>query len=257
MQEKDYATEVSDEIVDTNPTTAVVPATAAAGTRLANPFVLFRQQNQSGGFFKGDLIKLDHTYGEFYRARGEIKTPIDDGERLITNPVEMIDVWTRFADGKVIDRRVYRTANGEFAPKRHELGDTDKDRWPKGKDPWQRQVLLPMRGDDNEVCAFSATGQGAIAEIAELVGMYGEADRHGKFPIIELDTRSFESQHGTTIYVPIFRLKDWGYWEPDTPAPEARPVPIPPPAPPTPPSSSTFKPAAIAKRNDMDDEIPF
>ena len=47
-----------------------------------------------------------------------------------------------------------------------------------------------MKDSDGEVCAFSATGQSAIVEIAELVGMYASADRQGKFPIIELDTRN-------------------------------------------------------------------
>jgi hypothetical protein len=249
MQERDFSD-------DTNHSDA--PGAAPAPARLANPFTIFRQQNQSGGFFRGDLIKLDHTNGSFTRARGETKTPIDDGERFIVNPLEMVDTWTKFIGGEKIDQKVYRTAKGEFAPKRHELGDTDKDTWPKGKDPWQRQVFLPLKGGDGEVCAFVAGGKSAIAEIAELVGMYGEADRHGKLPVIELDTRSFDNQHGTETFVPVFRLKDWDFWDDGKPAPEVRPVPIPPSASPVleEPTTPPAKRKTTA-RGDMDDEIPF
>jgi hypothetical protein len=122
------------------------------------------------------------------------------------------------------------------------------------KDPWQRAVYLPMKGADGEVCAFKATGAGAIAEIGELVGMYGSADRRAKLPVIQPDNRSFESQHGSVIYVPVFRLVDWDYWEPDTPAPQVQPVAVP---------SAPPKPALLTPKqkgsdvSDLDDEIPF
>ena len=199
---------------------------AATDGRLVNPFTLFRQRNSTGGgFFRGDLIKCDYRSGEWTREHGEERTLIDVAERFIVNPHEMIETWTKRIDGKVIDRQIYRTIDGQFAPEREELGDMDERQWPwdrsgkKRKDPWERAVYLPMKGSDGEVVAFRATGQGAIAEIAELVGMYGSADRHGKSPVVQPDARSFESQHGSTIYVPVFRLVDWDFWEPDTPAP--------------------------------------
>jgi hypothetical protein len=102
-------------------------------------------------------------------------------------------------------------------------------------------------------------GTTGIGEIGELVGMYASADRHGKFPVVELQTRNFESQHGSVIYVPVFRLVSWAFWEADRPAPAVALVSVPPPAPSPPPPA---KPAAIATRkpvarSDMDDEIPF
>jgi hypothetical protein len=249
----------------------------AATTPLINPFTLFAQRNRGGGFFRGPLIKCEHTSGEFFRVRGEARTLIEGGERFIVNPHELTDTWTKWINGKVVDRRVYRAINGEIAPAREELGALDENYWPtsgkKPKDPWQRQVYLPMKGNDGEVCAFSATGQSAISEIAELVGMYGETDRHGKFPVIELDTRSFESQHGSTIYVPVFRLVDWDFWEPGTPASPVALVPMPTAAPAI---ATTRKvtdnndddaedmsaPVRLQKkrnsaRDDLDDTIPF
>jgi len=249
--------------------TATVPAAP-----LVNPFALFRQRNQSGGFFKGPLIKYEHTSGEHFRVRGETKTLIKPGERFKVNPHELTDTWTKWINGKAVERRTYRAINGEMAPTREELGDLDESEWPtkgsKPKDPWQRQVYLPMKGDDDEICAFVASGQVAISEIGELVGMYGETDRGGKFPVIELDSRSFESSRGSLIYVPVFRLVDWEFWD-GTPAPPVELVP----APSAPPPAITAKvtdnndtnapPKALAKpqkkrdsgRDDLDDTIPF
>jgi hypothetical protein len=244
---------------------AAVPTTAPAPTdgRLVNPFTLFRQRNSTGGgFFRGDLIKCDYRSGEWTREHGEERTLIDAAEHFIVNPHEMVDTWTKRIDGKVIDRQIYRTIDGQFAPERDALGDNDERHWPwdrsgkKRKDPWERAVYLPMKGSDGEVVAFRATGQGAIAEIAELVGMYGSTDRHGKFPVVEPDSRSFESQHGSTIYLPVFRLVDWQFWEPDTPAPSVSPVPLPPPASVKPTATAPAKPLS-QRGGDMDDEIPF
>jgi hypothetical protein len=198
---------------------ASVPAAVPAAARLVNPFVLFRQRNAGGEFFRGDLIKLDHNTGAFLRTRGENKVMIEPGTQFLVNPHEMVDTWTKRVDDKIVEpRRVYRAADGRFAPDREELGDNDERYWPpdksgKRKDPWSRQVLLPMRADDDEIVAFSATGQGAIAEVAELVGMYGAIDRHGKFPRAALENRSFLSQHKSKIFVPVFRLVAWQFWE--------------------------------------------
>jgi hypothetical protein len=236
---------------------------SATDTTLVNPFTLFRQRNSTGGgFFRGDLIKCDYRSGEWVREHGEERTLIDPDERFIVNPHEMIDTWTKWVDGKVIDRQIYRTSDGQFAPERDALGDLDERQWPydrsgrKRLDPWQRAVFLPMKGSDGEVVAFRATGQGAIAEIGELVGMYGSADRHGRFPIVQPDARSFESQHGSKIFVPVFRLVGWDYWEPDTPAPQVSPVAVPIAA----RTQSRPTPRQLPKRDeggDMDDEIPF
>jgi hypothetical protein len=264
MQERDFedaANEIDSTDINAENTTAAAPTTDGAGgagtvgaphdpavpatmpaappdTRLINPFVAFRQRNSTGGaFFHGPIVKCDHRSGEWVRVRGENESPIDPDERLVVNPLEMVDTWAKFIDGKRVEGKVYRTADGEFAPAREALGDMDERKWPwdrsgkQRKDPWQRAVYLPLRGEDGEICAFKATGAGAIAEIGELVGMYGSADRHGKLPVIKPDSRSFESQHGSVIYVPVFRLVDWDYWEPNTPTPAVAPVPIPPPAP--------------------------
>jgi len=87
--------------------------------------------------------------------------------------------------------------------------------------------------------------------------MCGSADRHGKLPGVELDSRSFETQHGNTIYVPVFRLVDWKIWD-GQPTPTAKPVLVPiAPALPAKPAAQKVAKAPPPKRNDMDDVIPF
>jgi hypothetical protein len=252
---------------DTTTTTTTTTTNGDGGTvvpaqPLINPFALFRQRNSGGGgFFRGDLLKCDYRTGEWLRVRGENETQIDPDERFIVNPHEMVDTWTMFINGKRAAQKVYRTVDGEMAPAREELGDNDEGAWPsrngKAKDPWQRAVYLPMRDSAGELVAFKATGNSAIGEIGELVGMYGSANRHGRFPVVTLETRNFESQHGSLIYVPVFKLIDWAFWQADTPAPEVQPVPLPPaPSPSAKPVAATTTRKADTSAG-MDDEIPF
>jgi hypothetical protein len=187
----------------------------------------------------------------------------------VVNVHELTDTWSKYVAGELVDRKVYRTIDGQMAPERDELGDNNEDAWPRKngtpKDPWQRAVYLPMKDSNGDVVAFKATGTSAIAEIAELAGMFASADRKGKLPVVALECRNFESQHGSTIYVPVFRLVDWDYWQADTPAPKVELIPLPSPLPPpenTAPTSPESKVSAKSSkrgnaRSDMDDEIPF
>jgi hypothetical protein len=234
-----------------------------------NPFRLFQQRNaSSASLIHGDVVKCNHQTGEWVRVHNKRETPIGPDERFIVNPHDMIDSWSKWVGGKRVAGHTYRTALGEMAPERNELGDTDEEEWPfkngQPKDPWARAVYLPLKDSAGEVCTFVATGQGAIGEVGELVGTYAAADRHGKFPVVTLTTRDFENQHGNTVYVPVFRLIDWDFWEPNAPAPDVQPVAVPPPPSSPPPSSPSPESKAPAKspkrgnaRRDMDDEIPF
>jgi hypothetical protein len=217
------------------------------------------RNSTGGGFFRGDLVKLDHNTGAYLQERGNDKVLIETGAERTVNPIEMVDTWSKYLDGERVEHKVYRTAAGEMAPLRDQLGDTDEHEWPRDKrgspkDPWARAVYLPMKGGDGEIVCFKATGRSAIAEIAELVGMYGSADRHGKFPIVRLESRSFE-RHGYTIHVPRFTLVGWEFWEEGVPAPEVAPVMVP--IEPPPAKALVAPKRSSAHVGDMDDEIPF
>src|SRR5438128_1618945 len=69
--------ETMDDTIEIDAAGAAVPAVTPAQP-LVNPFALFAQRNRGGGFFKGDLIKLDHSSGNFLRVRGENKTVLKD-----------------------------------------------------------------------------------------------------------------------------------------------------------------------------------
>jgi hypothetical protein len=251
---------------DSEPDTPPASVPVATTERLVNPFAIFRQRNASGAvLFRGDLIKCDHNTGEWLRLHGGNATLIGADERFVVNPLELVDTWDKYVGGQRIDRKVYRTIDFEFAPEREALGDLDESRWEldrsgrRHKDPWSRAVYLPLKASsDGALCAFKATGGGAIGEIAELCGMYASADRGGKLPVIEPDARSFESQHGSTIFVPVFRLVDWAFWEGDMPAP---PVPLRPAStvslPAKPAVTAKLAAPAAAKQSDLDDTIPF
>src|SRR5262249_27020487 len=90
---------------------------------------------------------------------------------------------------------------------------------------------------------------------------YGSADRGGKVPVVEIESRTFEAEpHGNTIHVPVFRLVDWELWD-GVPTPMAQPVavPIAPPPKAVTARAVTAKPATRQPQSDvdLDDEIPF
>jgi hypothetical protein len=176
----------------------------------------------------------------------------------------------KFVDGKRVDKDLVRLADGVMPKELEELPDRDERRWPTGRDgkrrdPWQRALYLPMKGADGEVCAFSATGKSAIEEVADFVAMCRRSDRGGKSPVVLPSSRSYEhKEYGYDIFVPVFKLVGWEYWQPDQPAPPVQPIMVPISAP------AAAKPAAITARkakgrvdnldaaaDDMDDEIPF
>ena len=260
------------------PATSTVPATtkyaapamAPPGMKLVDPLAHWAQRNSSGAFFKGTLIKLDYRTGKW--TRGESKDPIGATESFITNPNEIIDGWLKFVDGKRVDQALVRIADGIMPKTREELPDQDERRWPTGRDgkrrdPWQRALYLPMKGADGEVCAFSATGGGAIEEVADFVTMYRATDRDGKLPVALLASRSYEhKEFGYAIYVPVLRLVGWDFWEPGQPVTPVRPIAVPIASPAEPTTKATAKPIAKAAAKtpperggsgDMDDEIPF
>jgi hypothetical protein len=253
-----------DDTIDNEITANVLAVSTPPGHELVNPFVLFRQQNSGGGFFKGDIIRLDHNTGAVMRKRGNDVTLVEpEQRRYVVNPNEMIDRWVKYINGELVQQLIYRTAVGEMAPtNREELSiDMDERNWPlvrnKRKDPWSREVYLPMKGTDGEIVAFKATGKSAIAEIGDLVGMYGSANRGGKVPVVEIKSRSFDSRHDNKIHVPVFRLVSWELWD-GQPIAEARPVAALPPSTPNPlPKPAATQMQDTAPDGDLDDEIPF
>ena len=159
-----------------------------------------------------------------------------------------------------------RICDGYVPPERSTLGNTDKNRWHGGKDPWQSVVLLPLYDPaSREPFIFTSTNDGGKDAVTALVdAVVDNATSHpddaDKLPICELSGDHYENSNGKTIYTPIFEIMGW------TERPAAvrriRPPPIDmlalehksEPAESMPP----VRPTASAKpARDMDDEIPF
>lgn len=238
-------------------TSPEVPPETPPGMKWVNPFAVARDKNATGGgFLRCPAVKMDHRTGALLIERGKDKEKLES-RRFVCNPTLLVDRWAKWVGGKLVDERVYRIADGEIGPAdREEFGlDLDKRQWPRDsrgeqRDPWSRTVYLPLKTADGTDLCFQATGKSAIAEIFEFCFQYSSADRHGKVPEVDIDSRSWDGDYGT-IFVPVFRLVGWELWNGQpTPGPKLMLVPIEAPAAP--------KPKALpSRRDDMDDEIPF
>jgi len=230
---------------------ASVPATEA-DTRRANPFALYAELYGGEAFFEGDYIKLTQDNGW---VRGQNKEPINTTEMFVANLQEARHGWIKF-DGDKTERKTVLIMDNPQGIPREECGDMETRRWKDNRDPWMPVIYLPMRclSDDSVVC-FTGTGMGASRAVGELCRIYGRpgADRGGKMPVVLLDSFTFENRQGGTTRWPRFKIVDWQFFEPDTPAPPVELVEVSVVAPP----AAKTKALAAPKRQDMDDEIPF
>jgi hypothetical protein len=80
---------------------------------------------------------------------------------------------------------------------------------------------------------------------------------------VEVESNSFDTQHNTTVYYPVFRLIGWKLWDGE-PLPPVQPVAVPI-APSPKPAVALAKPmppkpvvpAGPVRNGDLNDEIPF
>jgi hypothetical protein len=231
------------------------------GPALVNPYVAFGQREGSGSLFKGPQVKHDYQSGECMLKRGEEKTPIAADEPYKVNPHEALCGFNKHdRDNKIIDRVLGRIADGYVPPERAELGDLNKQHWPiANKDPWVAVTYLPLKSSTGEVCCYSATGESARAEVADLLGMYGATDRHGKVPVVALEDRSYlNRKYNRIVHVPVLRLITWEFWDEGVPMPPVQLVPIAPPStPPARPAPKGLPPKSGKLSDDLSDDIPF
>jgi hypothetical protein len=222
-------------------------------TRKVNPFALYSQLYGGEDFFEGDYVRLSQ---EGPYVRGPEKEEIDATALFVVNLQEARHGWINFDGERPKRLTVYIRDNPEGIP-RESCGDNDPRYWKKqGKDPWVPTVYLPMRDlSDNSIVCFNGMGQGASKAMGELCRIYARpgADRGGKMPVLLLESFTFENRSGGTTRWPRFKIVDWQFFEPDTPAPPVELIEVSATEPP--------KPKAIAapkvRSSDMDDTIPF
>jgi hypothetical protein len=111
----------------------------------------------------GTLLKFskgDYLAGE----EGEI---IPHGTQLTANCDEFLAGWIKWQDGKPVEQRMIRVADGFHPPVRTDLGDTDKSLWEtddKGepKDPWQFTNYLSLMDADGNLFTFTTSSRGCL-----------------------------------------------------------------------------------------------
>jgi hypothetical protein len=183
----------------------------------------------SSGF--GRLLKFSK--GKYFVGDDEIAI----AREMIAHPASLARGWVKFADGKLVEQRIGKIADGFVEPSREDLGDTDQGKWTKdatgkGVDPWSRQWYLPIEdAESGELYVFVTSSQGGRSAIGALCNVAGRNMYKGQ-PVIKLGIESYKHRTFGRIDKPAFPVVSW-----------------------TGASSNGFRKPTIAE--DLNDAIPF
>jgi hypothetical protein len=125
--------------------------------------------------------------------------------------------WVHFEDNKVVERKIYRVANGEHAPERDQLPDNDESAWPIGlndkpQDPWVLQYLLPLENPETgDVHIFVAQSFGGRRAVGELCTKWAKrAARSGSGqPLVKLAVAQMPTKKWGDVPRPDFVIIGW------------------------------------------------
>jgi hypothetical protein len=211
----------------------------------------------------GDDLRF--TKGRWHKIVGK-----DDDDVGATTPF-IVDVrnywrgWIKWIDKAPVFKGFGRPIDGFVSPKRYELPDNDKSKWPRekngaAKDPWQETFYLVMRDlGDMRLCTWTVTSYYGSKAIGALLKVYTrEVKQHaGLMPVVLLSSEVKETVDYGNVDAPVLTIADWqGFGEgaapagmpnapkPDFPKAQKAQEVLPPP-----PKKSIG--------DDMDDEIPF
>jgi hypothetical protein len=165
-----------------------------------------QELNSGGGF--GKLLKF--TKGKYFVGDDEIPA----GHEMIAHVVALARGWVKFEDGKVVEQRVGKVADGFILPDRDELGDTDESKWTRDatgepRDPWSSQMYLPMENTDTgEVVVFVTASHGGRSAIGTLCNVAAR-NLHKGLPVIRLNTSSYRHRSYGRIETPDFPVVNW------------------------------------------------
>lgn len=156
----------------------------------------------------GRMLKF--AKGKYFSGADEI--PI--GREMIAHITALARGWIKFADGKVAERRIGKVIDGFRVPDREELGDNDPSQWErdsanKPRDPWTRQVYLPLEDPGTgEVIVFitgSHGGRGAVGTLCESAARCLDRGQ----PVIRLGVSSYRHREYGRVEVPDFPILNW------------------------------------------------
>lgn len=168
---------------------------------------------------------------------------VEIGTQFTAHCVGWTKCWIKFIDGGVVDRKMYRVADGVRPPEREQLDSLDmigaKD--PKSglsTDPWVYQYLLPLENDVGDLVVFVTSSMGGKRAVADLCKSYSrraQRTRVSASPVIKLAAGIMPSRLFGDVPRPVFEIVGW-----DEQREAVREV----------------KPPDTLKQ-EMDDEIPF
>jgi hypothetical protein len=122
-------------------------------------------------FSKGDFIA------------GENNTTIEIGMTVTANLDEMLVGWIKWKEGKPVEHRMVRIADGATPARRDDLGDDEPSKWEVDtnngqlKDPWQFTNYLPLLAADGALFTFTTSSRGGLGAIGDLARRYGKHSR--------------------------------------------------------------------------------
>jgi hypothetical protein len=168
---------------------------------------------------------------------------VEIGTQFVAHCVGWTKCWIKFLDGKVVDRKMYRVAEGVRPPDREQLDSVEmigsKD--PKSglsNDPWVYQYLLPLENNAGDLVIFVTSSMGGKRAVADLCKSYSrraQRTRNSEQPVIKLASGIMPSRLFGDVPRPVFEIIGW-----DSNKEGVREV----------------KPPETLKQ-EMDDEIPF
>jgi hypothetical protein len=166
--------------------------------------------SEDGGFEA--LLKFKK--GE-YSLSGEV-VPL--GTRYIAHCIGWTRCWIKFEKQQVVERRMYRVADGKQPPDRSELDCLDKSTWPFGptnqpSDPWVYQYLLPMENEETgDICIFVTSSIGGKRGVSDLCKGYSRrVARTGiaAQPIVQLAMAKMPTKMYGDVPRPAFDIVGW------------------------------------------------
>jgi hypothetical protein len=191
-------------------------ALATVGT--TNPFQVYADA-VSPRTIVGQLLRFSK--GDF--IIGEAGETLPENTEFVVLLDEALCGWVKWEEGKPIEHRMGRIADGYVPPPRSALGDVDRAAWEesadgRARDPWAfTNYVVMKREPDGELFTFAATSKGSLNAVGDLCRQYARhARKHpDHYPVVKLFTGTYEHKvkaYGKIAF-PIFTVVSWAQKE--------------------------------------------
>ena len=166
------------------------------------------------------------------------------GKHFIAQVGQTAEGWVKFDGEALVEQKIGKIIDGFEAPPRSELDCQDQSKWQIGRDgrprdPWLKQMYLPLMSVDNEdeIFTFVTATAGGFSAIGKLTQAFARRNMDA-LPIVELATEEYRHRSFGKIAKPRFTIIRW--------TDEAPPVEYPP-----------FDVIHDEPPANLDDDLPF